>query len=540
MPPTTAQTKKGAFAFEILQGQEARDWAARGLGKAAWTKLYEDCPWSTAFQSPGFFEVWSKHYAASWSPLVIIGRRVDGTVAGIMPLAAKPGLITGAGAHQAEYHGWISSERDAEAFVGGALATIAEAMPGQLLRLRYLPPALPPHLVAGLVKSNPRLEIFRNVSHEFAIDRQRIAEALKKKSNKSKQNRLARLGRLSFRKLDAGALASQMNAIAAMYDFRQGARNGVCPFLDDPQKGAFHLDWMKSLPGQVHATGMFLGDRLISALLLVTSRDDAHLAIAAHAPDVAEHSPNKLHIYEAAAMLADEGRSVLDLTPGDDAWKERFSTGTRAVVELVMHASLQRAGAARARKAVKDLARRTLARLGISKKSVVGRLRAAKNGAEKAVGAARVGAREDTLALELATATTASDGRVSCNDLDALMRWGGGLVGERRQPFLDDALRRIELGDCCYTLRSGDSLAGLVWLSAPQPEQRPTLRDFAIPNGAEAGENLRTLVGHVLQDLRAKGVGQATARVSPRERVTRDALAALGFRLSTSLHPRYS
>ncbi len=544
--PSSSQPMKGAFAFELIQADEARDWAARGVGKAVWTKLYEDCPWSTAFLSPGYFDVWCRHYSKVWSPLLIVARRVDGTVAGIMPLAMRRGLITGAGAHQAEYHGWVSSAQDAEAFLSGALATIAEALPGHALRLRYLPPALPSDILIRLEQTNPRIELFRHVSHEFAIDRRKIAETRKKKGNKSKLNRLTRLGELSFRRLDAQALASQMDRVAAMYDFRQGARNGVCPFLDDPQKRAFHLDWIKALPEQMHATGMFLNDRMISALLLVTSGNDTHLAISAHAPELAEHSPNKLHIYEAALALADEGRSVLDLTPGDDAWKERFSTSRRVIFELVMHASLQRAGVARTRRAAKELARRALARVGLSKQLVASRVRALAAAAGRAVNVvARVPPREEVYHLDLARVDVVKpDAGVSRDDLDALMRWGPALTGQRRQPFLHQALHRIESGDRCYTMRTPAGLAGLGWLSARAPTHtaadappnghRATLHDFALANGADRPANLRALIVGMLHDLMANGARhEIFATVSPRDASARATLAQLGFHALT-------
>lgn len=535
--PSPARAVSGTFAYELICDGEARDWAARGEGAQAWPKLFDECSWSTAFQSPGFFDVWCAHYAQSWSPLLLVGRRHNGTIAGVMPLAFRPGLITGAGTHQAEYHGWVSRDEDGLAFVVGALAALTSAMPGHTVRFRYLPPKMPAAILAAL-EANPRIELVRGICHEFVIERDQVEEALKKKGNKSKRNRLARMGKLDVRRLDARTVESHMDRLTTMYDFRQGAMNGVCPFLDDPHKRAFHLDWMKRLPWQLYASGMFLNDRLISAFLFAASPNDMHLAIAAHDPEFAKNSPSKLHLYEAALEMSAAGRATLDLTPGDDAWKERFSTGTRVACELVLHSNLQRAQVARTRRAAKRFVKGLLARLSISRQSLTERLRGWKSTTQNAIAdLARAGTSD--LLYRLAQGRpgpTTQDTNVSVDDLDALLRWGPQLAGQHRRAFLNQALHRIEAGDRCYAVRGANGLAALGWLStqkmAETREPRTAmLYDLTAGDGAQASEGLKAIVTRMVGDLKMMEEAplQILAAASSRKAIGHHVLTQLGF-----------
>jgi hypothetical protein len=234
-------------------------------------------------------------------------------------------------------------------------------------------------------------------------------------------------------------------------------------------------------------------------------------------------------------MLADEGRAMLDFTPGDDPWKERFSTGRREIFELVMHSNLQRASAARARKAAKDFAKQVLARIGLSKQFVATRLRAGSRAARNAVAVGQMTAREQFYRLDLSAIAPEPDARVSRDDLDALLRWGASLSGQRRQPFLQGALQRIESGDRCYSLRTANGLAALAWLAlrpdegAAQP--RHMLADFAVAPASpgEQAASLRAVIASALGDAKDRGETAVFASISPRDGIVREALTAAGF-----------
>jgi hypothetical protein len=403
--------------------------------------------------------------------------------------------------------------------MAASLDAIDKMLPGKAMRLRYLPPGLPANVIAMLVKRNDRITLNKHRAHELKIDRASIEASLKKKGNKSKLNRLKRGGELDLRRLDATELAHDMRRIAAMYDFRQGAVNGVCPFVEDPKKAAFHLDWMKAAPQQIHASALMLDGEIASALLLVMSPKEAHLAISAHAPEHAENSPMKFHIYQAALMLAGEGRTVLDLTPGGDPWKARFSTGERDVYELIMHRSLADAARTRAIAQAKGLVKRSLRAVGLNAAKARSALRATRDVIQSLRGARGASPSSATYRVALPTAVAPHPAlHVSMNDLDLLTRHGAGLTGRPRAELLRVALARLEAGERLFAVDMQGAPFALCWSA----KSDGSLYDVAL-TGSLADAALAALFNRV------GGKAEAVMIVAPAlDRPVNDALARLG------------
>lgn len=436
-------------SFTVVAGDDALLWSNTEANRGAWNQLWAECPWSTAFQSSAFFDIWARNYRESWSPLLVIGRRRDGSLVGVLPLAENADLIVGVGAHQAEYQGPISREADALVFFAGALAALTKHAPRRELRLRYMPANLPPTVVEWLGRHPRAMLVPRETQHLFVSSTTADA-AMKKTGNKSKLNRLRRDGQVNFRQLAPQQLEAELDRIVAMYDFRQGALHDTCPFSDDDRKLPFHLDWLRSAPSQLHATGLYVDDQLISAVLLVRSKGEAHLAISAHSPVHAAYSPSKLNLYFAARSLYDEGAAVLDLTPGDDPWKARFATKVRTVWDVKVFASPWTARALRLRTATKRLVRGVLSHAGLSVEDLKAWIeRRAQPWRVKRGSAVRpqtqymfdVG---DPLPGDQSSTT------VSVNCLNDILTLGSKLQRDARTSFLADALRRIERGDRCF------------------------------------------------------------------------------------------
>lgn len=508
----------GKPQVDWLLGLPALAWAARPEHRREWLALYDACPWATAFQHPSYFDVWCRHYGQQWTPLLLVARDANGAATAIMPLAVRNAEITGIGAHQAEYHGFLSHEADAAAFMAASLDAIDRALPGKAMRMRYLPPGLPADVVAMLEKRNGRITLNRHRTHELRIDRAAIEASLKKKGNKSKLNRLKRGGELDLRRLDAAGLASHLRRIASMYDFRQGAMNGVCPFTDDPKKAAFHLDLMKTAPQLLHASALMLDGEVASALLLVMSPNDAHLAISAHAPEHAENSPMKFHIYRTALALGDEGRTVLDLTPGGDPWKARFSTGERDVFELIMHRSLADAARTRAIEQAKGLAKASLRAVGLNAAKARAAVQTVRDAVQGLRGRRKAPASSVNHRVTLPTAVTPHPAlHVNVNDLELLTRHGAGLTGRPRAELLRDALARLEKGERLYMVDMQGAPFALAWSA-----KGGTLSDVAL-TGSLADAALAALVN------RAGGTHDTVTIAAPvGDRALNEALARLG------------
>jgi len=516
--------QRDSMQIEVLQGALACDWAACASNRRQWNILFEECPWATAFQSQAFFAVWSRHYSRTWSPLLLVARRSDRIVAGIMPLAVRGDRIVGVGAHQGEYQGWISRESDAGEFLARALDTVASLFPAHQLCLRYLPYLTPPSVLDDLPLTNRRVTLHRHLCHELKIDQQAIQRVLRKKGNRSKMHRLQKLGKLEFCLRDASTVAADLDQIIGMYDLRQGSLNGVCPFEDDPVKRAFHIDWLRTCSEHLRIGVALLDGRIAAAIIFVRSREDLHLAITAHDPRVAEHSPNKLNMYESALLLAADGAATIDLTPGGDSWKARFATSQREVMELVMHRSKQHAERERQLSAAKAKIRGVLALASISVSEVKSRWRDVQESLRTAV--TRFGKGREALYEGPVPQTTArADGEVLVDQMQHIVEFGWVLTRRRRQEFLSDAVRRLEHGERCYMVPNGGrGIACVGWLSLPRSKPAAptdgqdcaTIYDLVATDDAAASAPYQMLERMFADVAVVQGVGRVLVRL-PRD-----------------------
>ena len=116
---------------------------------------------------------------------------------------------------------------------------------------------------------------------------------MRKKSNKSRMNRLARHGPVEFVELTTPEeLDREYDEIIAFTDFRQGAIHDICPFADDARKRAFYRELLRQ-PELLHVTVMRAGGKTIAAHIGLRSGRELILGIVCYSPFVAEHSPGK-------------------------------------------------------------------------------------------------------------------------------------------------------------------------------------------------------------------------------------------------------
>ena len=514
MPDRNAQSvARAGVQISLLIGDVATSWLDDEANLADWRSLYAKCPWGTSFQAADFFRVWFRHYGARWRPLLVLGFDDRGRLTALIPLAAGDGVVTGAGAHQAEYHGWLGAADGPSTFFKDAVAEILKTFPGHDLRLRCLPPGVPKVAVTALLDGDRRAIAVTHERPLLALDEAAINETLKKKSNRSKINRLKRLGAISIRKMEADEFERRIDEIGAMCDFRQGAVNDSCPFLNDAHKRPFHLDWVRTMPRDVHVSGMFVDDRLISVLIFALSKREAHIAITAHSPEHAEHSPGKIHIYEAALALAREGLSFVDMTPGGDEWKTRFATQTDKVVDLTVYANARKAGLARIRRTI-----------GAKAGPVLSAIR------RRFKGVATSKTASETVTYSLAARGTSADAdpsaEVGVNALSDLLRFGPKVARRTRQEFLSQALARMEAGEGCYSLAGPRGLAGIGWRGTDALGDR--LFDFSASPDSDARQVYAAILARMLAGPNGKGAAVRVA-VPRADGDLRSVVERLGF-----------
>ena len=556
MENRAASTGVAQHSVDVLLGDQVAAWLKDKRNIEAWYALQSVCPWATVFQTPEFFELWLRHYQSLWTPILVLGWNERHELCALLPLAARDELITGVGAHQAEYQGWLSTAQVAPEFLVSAVSALGKKLPRHSLKLKYMPPGLALEALDRLSRQNPRALVRMHSRNFIALDTIALQKTLNKKGNKSKHNRLKRQGELKCRWLDLAEFDARLDELIAMYDFRQGALNDICPFQADPQKREFHVDWLRTLPGQLRASGLFLDDRMISALIYVIGSKEAHLAIPAHAPEHAANSPNKIHIYESGLALAALGLERIDLTPGDDEWKARSGSGSDEVAELIVYPSLSSILRERMTNAAKHTIKRALGTLGISRSHlgeaadrISGALRSSRD-----PGRMRSGKKAVSVVYVLPpdrTVEGARVGRVDVNPLAILLKDGARLSQRPRQPYLHETIDRLENGDRCYVLSDRGDAVCLGWRSQKVMVADPTasanatsdagqatieLSGFAGDPELKAPERWAELISHMIADARTSRA--SIVLIADGGLSLRGAVEKMGFRPTASLPER--
>jgi len=440
-----------------------------------WERLRSRCPWATSFQGPSFASAWYRSYADEYGPLLVLSG-VPQELRGLLALgtSATGRNIVNVGGQQAEYQAWLCTPEAANVFPWQAIRAAQQASRASRLAFRYLPPLTP---LDWLNDREPK-RVCRLERHSRPLlwlgDGTHIAESLRKKGNRSRVNRLKRIGRLQFEKItDPAAFATVMDEIISYYDFRQGATHDSLPFRDDKRKRAFHLA-MAQHRNLLHITLLRIGDRIGSAHIGVLSGEELQLGIIAHNPFFSQHSPGKFHVFFLAQMLLREGCARLDLTPGGDAYKERFANAHDTVHTLGVHSSALRLACHDLCEEAVALAQPTLSKLRVTPAKMRAVLTKVKRirpigtplaTIRKASG--WVYRRREMLVYRYAVQDIPAfepEFVMSRDNLDDLLAYHPAEAWQTRNGFLRAALQRIEAGLHAYTHAEDGRLLHYGWL----------------------------------------------------------------------------
>jgi CelD/BcsL family acetyltransferase involved in cellulose biosynthesis len=311
---------------ELLSGEKVYTLLEDTRFLVEWNQLWKACPWATVFQSPSFVATWYRIYRKDFVPVLI--RTVHaGKITGLLTLAAdKNGLITGAGANQAEYQVWLTADANDEQFIKNALLEVRRVFPRRKILLKYIPADV--SLGWAEKESKWRRRCFvKTSSHPLMIvNGAHLTSELRKKNRKEKINRLNRLGELTFERInDYEAFASIFDELALQSDFRKGAMYNKIAFKTDPLRKELLLALFKQ--NDIHATVLKINDKIIASNVSMQGPNQVHLqGINSFDAAYARHSPGIIHFLMLGKMLADEGVKVFDLTPGADPYKDMLAT----------------------------------------------------------------------------------------------------------------------------------------------------------------------------------------------------------------------
>ncbi len=471
----------GQMAIPVVMRTGSEAWAQLldHSFQQEWRRLYDECPWATPFQSSAFVNIWYDNYRNSFSPIIISQYGKNQRLCGLLTLAIseeQKSLVV-AGAHHAEYQAWLAAADDHGDFIIQATTVLYEAFPGYYLVFKYLPAGIPIQTLMDSRRVAKRIELKIHRRPLMQINEKDLEASFHKKSNKSRFNRLKRLGKLEFERVtDWESLASIFDEIISCYDIRQGAINNSFPFLQDKQKKFFHLNLMKQHPDLLHVTITTLNGRLIAAHIGIAGKNQIHLAILANSPFYASYSPGKLHLMFLSKLFAHEGIKFLDLTPGNDPWKERFANCHDEVYELFFYKSANIRTLCFFWTKTKDLIKAMAKWIGVTPdkashflnrlkhihiSNIVYRLCCAIwKKAEFRV------YRHTIESLKY----VASGGQMRKDYLPDLLKFEPIESWQTKQRFMANALQRLELGEHVYTYASEERLLHVGWLIEEQHE----------------------------------------------------------------------
>ena len=522
----------GAAAFELL--------ADTGFQKS-WDELYKTCPWGTVFQSRGFVATWYQLYQMSYMP-VLVTCLEHNKLTGLLAMAKdKKGGIIGAGANQAEYQVWLAAAFN-KGFIQKALSSIRYCFPWSGIQFKYIPSKAPITWIINNAAWKNCCVVRKHQQPLLRLDEAAMDKELKKKNRREKVNRLNRLGVLQFERItDNTTFVSILDQLVLQYDFRQGARYNKTFFQADPLRKTFlSLLFEQNL---LHATVLKLDNTIIASNVGVKGKGLVHLqGVNTHDPFYAKYSPGILHFLMLGKQLAQEKIEVFDLTPGKDPYKESLANDFSTVYELYIGSAF---GSIIKRWSYRfsDLLKVHLTRMGVKEsewrktkervaglkdqfqhiryqgligsiKSVVQQLRAPR---DYMVFTAPV----DKLLPRVAPAI-----KVRENSLGDLLLYEARGSWITRWAFLQAAMRRLEVGERCYTWCREDRLLACAWLSNKEEKTAQLQEFYCHPDGRE---QYGAFVAAVTAAVAGSTVQQVQAVVPANDTTTLHHLQAIGF-----------
>jgi CelD/BcsL family acetyltransferase involved in cellulose biosynthesis len=520
-----------------LTGDQALAHIGSDAFAALWKALHARCPWATGCQHPDFVLPWYDIYRERHAPFVLVDAAADGSLRGLLTLALNQDgtRLTGAGAAQAEYQGWIAGTVHADRFAQDAFACIRAALPQAQTSLKYLPPGIPLGFLHASTGDRKYCVLHAHARPVLRIDPVAMEKLRRKKTHRQNANRLSRLGPLAFERVTGEAQFRRMfDDICLQYDFRQAALHRQTPFLSDPLKKRFYLELQRR--GMLHTTVLTVGDALAAAHIGLLSKDrTVHLGISTHAPALAAHSPGQLLLALLGSQLAADRIDMLDLTPGGDPYKEHFASDHDEVFELTMAGSVAQRVRAQAAAGVRRTGKALLQMSGRRKVDVVEameRLRALARRVD--ADGPRDVPRTGRALWRLAPGTlrrSAGALPVSRNSLEDVFKYDESAATVTRGMFIGTAMKRLEQGCELFCYAPCDKLVLHCWASArcgkgacPAPAQ-------SVENGATVLFDLQAHSEEASDELMQRFVERILAAL---DQTAADAAVYYSGRLSTT------
>ena len=296
---------------------------------STWKLLANESQEFTLIQQHGFVSSWYKSYINKYIALLVIAYDDKKDIIGILPLAIskESGTLSHAGHFQAEYNGWVCKKEFEEEFLIQSVIAVKKEFHPNCWDWGWMPAHANTHWLHSekLKKSGIHVNTSTCESPIYELnDTTRIDKIKKGKSTKSKINRLKRSGELRIERITDLSVAKEIfEDLKNIYDFRSLAAYNIMPFKNDHNKEKWHLDYLNN-SNDVHFTVLWQGDKLLACNLGYCSDDTVVIGLFTYNPVQGAHSPGSVFLIMLIDFIKQEGYQYLDLSPGGDAYKERF------------------------------------------------------------------------------------------------------------------------------------------------------------------------------------------------------------------------
>lgn len=476
------------LAVEIITGNEVFLAMEDQKFLSDWKRLLEDCPWGTVFQSPDFIGSWINNYSSEFIPILVVGT-IDIQLIGLMILAIPSEgkdfdktnftgkKIVGAGSYYALHQVWISKLANSKDFVKSSVNSLFKTFPGCSINFKFLPT----NTDWEWIQEDPdfadihAVQIYRNPTLDYRGTEWN--EIFRKRHLKAKFNRLNRAGKVRFEKINEVQIFGEtLDQVAVFQDLRQGAMFNKLPFSNDCHKKGLFIGLFNK--GILHATVLKLDGETLACVVAVKDFNGVlHLAgLVSHSPFFARFSPGLVHFFLLGKALPEENIKMLKLTPGDDAYKEKFSTGSEDVHDLIFTQNKL----LKNKRLIRSIFHQILLERGIRpsvfnlriertivvfKKRMKNFLKADFIGAYKAL----MFCQKDFEKMKFDEHFILSN--FQKNKIEDLLCFDESQSGISQWEFLEDAWKRIEAGESCLTWVKDSKLMGCIWCKAKNEEE---------------------------------------------------------------------
>lgn len=329
---------------KILIGEDAFSLIHNRNFIKKWEILALKCINMTVIQEYAFVSSWYFHYYKSFDPVLVLGYTSNDKIIGLIPLALSKSqkFITHAGDHQAEYHGWLCEKEFEEDFLVNSLIKIRNTWDLKSWSWRYTPPGS----YHGWIKNERLVKngIFVTIEEESSpkldlTDSEKVKKIKKNRSIQTKINRFKKKGTFFLERIKDSDRAKELFEILLnQCDFRQLAINNVTPFRADQNKKEFYLELIK-YPQYNHFTVLWFENEPIAFHFGACDHNTVYLGLSGYNPIEERNSPGSILLVKLIELIQTEGYRFLDLTPGRDAYKERYASEHQKVYILKIYFS---------------------------------------------------------------------------------------------------------------------------------------------------------------------------------------------------------